>query len=78
MMMAAGTKVNFVILFEDEVRAAAKAVRRMHEMPEDVPQEEFSQAAHEAFAACFAALNQADRDDVVLMLGRKVDMALNV
>ena len=69
--MTAIAKMECVILFEDEIRIAAKLVKQFFDMPQDATDEEYSAAAKTTFMAFATALNRAEEDDVVLLLGRK-------
>lgn len=65
--MTAKVAYNVVILFEDEVRAAARLMAGLFA-------EERSLSADEAIAiikACHCALQGAEVDDALLLLGRK-------
>lgn len=69
-MSAKTERIKFVILLEDEVRIAAKALACVFAMTKETPQEDFAAAAKEAMQACKAALDGAENDSCVLLLGR--------
>jgi hypothetical protein len=68
--MAASASYEIVILFEDEIRLAAKALADL-ECAEDASDEDYERAGSNALKACFAALSGAHKPGVVLVLGRK-------
>ena len=58
--------VTIVILWESELRIAAKCLRQM----QDASDEEFPEKAHQALQACLVALNGlADESKTMVMLG---------
>lgn len=69
--MIAKATFQTVILFEDEVRIAAKACAALDALPADCPQEEFSRAARAALDACHTALYGAHDDAAAILLTRK-------
>ena len=69
--MTANAKFDCIILFEDEIRTAAKLVKRFVELDKDVDSEEYLTAARAMVNACFVALQRADEDGICLLLGRK-------
>jgi hypothetical protein len=60
-----------VILFEDEVRIAAKACAALRDMPDGTSDEEFQAAARTLLNTCVAALDGAEDDAACVLLGRK-------
>ena len=65
--MSAKTEYRCVVLFEDEVRAAAKLLAGFFDPARDPTGEE----AISIIEACYAALQGAEDDSAVVMLGRK-------
>lgn len=62
--MTANAKCNLVVLFEDEIRKAAKLLHQLYELPEDSSQEEYGKCVHDAVRACRVALfHEALLDD---------------
>jgi len=71
-MPASNTKVKVVILWEDEIRIAAKAMERLAEVQDSDPSEEvLRDAFNQAMKACYSALRGADEDGTCLVLSRK-------
>lgn len=58
------------ILWEDELRAAARLIRHMHDCPRD-DEEEYIRRAQAALEACNFALYGADEEGAVVMMGSK-------
>ena len=73
--MTANAKFDCIILFEDEIKTAAKMVKRFIELDKSVDSEEYMLAATAMVNACSVALQRADEDGVCLLLGRKPDVA---
>lgn len=69
--MTAKTTFRAVILFEDEVRTAAKLLHALESMPDNVPNDEYISAVRVALSAAFVALQGADDDGATVLLGRK-------
>jgi hypothetical protein len=69
--MPANGSYKTTILFEDEVRAAAKACAALRDLPAGAPDEEFQAAARAALDVCIVALDGAEDDASCLLLGRK-------
>jgi hypothetical protein len=69
--MSAKTTNTLIVLFEDEVRLAAKLVKALVELPQDCSDAEYSAAARDALNACIYALAGADNENASLLLGRK-------
>lgn len=72
--MTANATYNLVVLFDDEVRLAARLLRAFFETGQDLSADE----AVQIIEACHCALQGADADDAVLMLGRKPSIAAPV
>jgi len=66
--VSAKTEYRCVVLFEDEVRAAAKLLAKFFEPAARDPTGE---EAISIIEACYAALQGAEDDSAVVMLGRK-------
>ena len=74
--MTANAKFDCIILFEDEIKTAAKMVKRFVEFDKDADSEEHLLAAAIAMVnACSVALQRADEDGVCLLLGSKPGVA---
>lgn len=71
--MSAKSETRITLLFDDELREAAKALRALAELHDDAPYAEYNAASLRAVNACVAALMGADDDGAILMLGRKID-----
>jgi hypothetical protein len=69
--MTAKGSYKTIILFEDEVRAAAKACSALRNLPAGAPDEEFQAAARAVLDACIVALDGAEDDAACVLLGRK-------
>lgn len=69
--MSAKATHKICILFDDEIRIAAKAVAALRDLPDDSAEDVIAAHLGAAFDACNAALYGADHDDYVLLLGRK-------
>ena len=69
--MSNRASMEIVVLFEDEVRLAAKAVAAFVALDEDAPDAEHHRASQNLLNACMVALAGADADDAVLVLGKK-------
>jgi hypothetical protein len=61
---------RMVVLFEDEVREAARALAAYRALPDDADDEAF-EAASKAFRLCTVALLGAEDDAAALVLSRK-------
>jgi hypothetical protein len=71
--MPAKSNYKLVVLFEHEVRAAAKALMAFRELMtqgEVVDDEAYGKALHGQFRACEAALLGAEEDNACLVLTR--------
>ena len=66
--MASTAKLNLCILWEDELRQAAKLLAKALAIYHNVPENEYALAAAEAYAACAAALHGLTDDHSVAML----------
>ena len=71
--MTTEAKFYSVILFEDEIKAAAQAVKHFYTVVtgENPSREEAEAAAQELFKSCYVALDGAEKEGAVLLLGRK-------
>lgn len=69
--MTAKATYNLVVLFDDEVRLAARLLRAFFETGQDLSADE----AVQIIEACHCALQGADAEDAVLVLGRKPPIA---
>ena len=69
--MAAEGKIDFVMLWEEELRLAAKLFDDYHALPDDASEEDEQQAALAAFHAADAALNGLKPDTSVVMLSNR-------
>jgi len=72
---AAKVKVELVVLWEDELRLAAKAIRAAVEQPEDTPEELSQRLWNDAVNACAAALWHVD-DDLPLIVSKAPKVAV--
>lgn len=65
--------ITTVVLFEDEVRHAAKTVKQFYALAKDetASKDDQDTAFHSMCSACHVALYGADDDEAVLLLGRK-------
>ena len=71
--MPGAAKYNLLILFEDEIRAAAKLLAQAHKMYADDPGNEDAnnRAMIDAICACAVALQGADDDSASILLTNK-------
>jgi hypothetical protein len=73
--MTAKATYEMVVMFEDEIRQAAKCVRAFMDLPEDAAAADLEAASTKLLQACMVALDGADADGAVLLLGRKPNAA---
>lgn len=68
--MTAAANVQLVVLFEDELRKAAKLLEQFYAAAEETPDEDISRMASDALQACRVALyhEQLLRDGAIVML----------
>lgn len=74
--MVTRTKMDCVVLFEDEVRAAAKLLRQFFDLSnndkgESVTDDQYQAAGAAAIRAAYVALDGAENDAAIVLLGRK-------
>jgi hypothetical protein len=71
--MPSGTNFKVIVLFEDEVRIAAKAIHEFFSLNKnaEISDAEFQRLGTNAIHACMVALSGAHEDENVLLLGRK-------
>lgn len=71
--MSAGAKMDCVVLFEDEIRIAAKAIEHACDL-KDASDQARQDAWSEAMEACMVALAGAERDDAALMMASRASL----
>lgn len=71
--MAAEANMKMVVLYEDEVRAAAKAIDQVRELmaSESADEEAMDEAWTTAMRACMVALSGAEDTEATLVLANK-------
>ena len=75
--MPAIASPEILFLFEDEVREAGRRLATLRAMREGATDDDaIGEAMVAALNVCMATLAGAERDEVVLMMVRKVDMGL--
>jgi hypothetical protein len=64
-------QVIMIVLWADELRNAAQALKRMHDLPDDAPEADWRTLVRAALDACTVALHGADDESATLLLSVK-------
>lgn len=67
-MSASTSTFKLCVLWQEELRTAAKAIQYLAALADDTPDDVHSQAASDALRACLIALQGAEDDGAVLAL----------
>lgn len=70
-MPTATVKTKMVVLWADEIRLAAQALKRVHEIPDGTPEAEADALVRAFVNAAWCALDGAEDEDAVLLLTTK-------
>lgn len=72
--MAGSLKLRVKIVWEDELRQAAAALRLFHDLPEEPEKDAYSRAAHDALAAATVALWGIDDPEACIVMCGAADI----